>query len=154
MYQNSGLEAVCSISKMADKLNLSRPRFYQLLELGVFPPPVYCPFTKRPFYPLELQNRCLHIRETGIGQNGMLVWFYSPRKRKNQWRAKNAESAGLEHFRKFVPFLKELGIKATIVQIQDALKMLFPEGLPESRDDSLIVKTLFRHFKPERMNDV
>jgi hypothetical protein len=152
MYQNSGLEAVCSISKMADKLNLSRPRFYQLLELGVFPSPVYCPFTKRPFYPLELQNRCLHIRQTGIGQNGMLVWFYSPRKRKNRRRTKIAEEA--RHFREFVPFLRELGIKATVSEVENAVRVLFPAGLPKDQDERRIVAALFKHFKPEHMNDV
>ena len=154
MQQNSEFEAVCSVLEMADKLGLSRPRFYQLLKLDVFPPPVYCSYTKRPFYPLELQNRCLHIRDTGIGQNGKPVLFYSPRKKKNGQRPQKAENEGVEHLKSLSTSLKELGIKVTIIQVQDALKTLFPEGPPEDRDDSVIVVNLFRYFKPECINDV
>ena len=154
MHQNSELEVDCSINEMADKLRLSRPRFHQLRKLGVFPPPVYCPFTKRPFYPLDLQNRCLHIRNTGIGQNGKPVWFYSPRKKKNKQRLREAEGEDSEHFKRLSTSLKEFGIKVTIIQVKNALKELFPEGLPEDRDDSVIIANLFRYFKPERINDV
>jgi len=154
MHQNNEFVAVCSIREMADKLHLSRPRFYQLRELDVFPPPVYCPYTKRPFYPLELQNKCLQIRDTGIGQNGKPILFYSPRKKKNGQRPQKAENEGVEHFKSLSTSLKELGIKVTIIQVQNALKVLFPEGLPEDRDDSVIIANLFRHFKPERIDDV
>jgi hypothetical protein len=154
MHQNSEFEAVCSVREMADRLHLSRPRFYQLLKLDVFPPPVYCSYTKRPFYPLELQNRCLHIRETGIGQNGKPVLFYSPRKKKKGRRPQKAENEGVEHFKSLSTSLKELGIKVTIIQVQNALETLFPEGLPKDRDDSSIIPTLFKYFRPERMNDV
>ncbi len=154
MHQNSDFKAVCSVREMADKLHLSRPRFYQLLKLDVFPPPVYCPYTKRPFYPLELQNRCLQIRDTGIGQNGKPVLFYSPRKKKNGQRPQKAENEGAEHFKSLSTSLKELGIKVTIIQVQNAIKELFPEWLPKDRDDSSIIPTLFKYFRPERINDV
>ena len=153
MHQNSEFEAVCSVREMADRLHLSRPRFYQLLKLDVFPPPVYCPYTKRPFYPLELQNRCLHIRDTGIGRNGKLTLFYS-RRRKNGQRPQKAENEGVERFKSLSTSLKELGIKVTILQVRNALTALFPEGLPKDLDDGSIIRTLFKHFRPERMNDV
>jgi hypothetical protein len=154
MQQDNELKAVCSVRQMADKLDLSRPRFYQLLKLGIFPLPVYCPYTKRPFYPLELQNGCLHIRETGIGQNGKPVLFYSPRKKNNGKGAQKRENEGLGHIKSFSTSLRELGIKVSIIEVQKALKALFPEGLPKNRDDGSIIPDLFRYFKPERVNDV
>jgi predicted DNA-binding transcriptional regulator AlpA len=49
MRQDNEFEAVCSVHEMADKLGLSRPRFYQLLRLDVFPPPIYCPIQNARF---------------------------------------------------------------------------------------------------------
>ena len=154
MQQDNEFEAVCSVREMADRLGLSRPRFYQLLKLGVFLPPVYCPYTKRPFYPLELQKGCLRIRETGIGLNGKPVLFYSMRKKRNGKGAQKRENEGVEHFKNLSTSLRELGIKATVAEVQDAIKALFPEGLPNDRDDSSIIPDLFRYLRPECMNDV
>ncbi|MFC1635684.1 helix-turn-helix transcriptional regulator [Planctomycetota bacterium] len=154
MRQDNEFEAVCSVRQMADKLGLSRPRFYQLLKLGVFPPPVYCPYTKRPFYPLELQNGCLHIRETGIGRNGKPILFYSPRKKNNGKGAQKRGNEGVEHFKSLSTSLRELGIKVSIIEVQKAMKALFPEGLPKDRDNGSIIPDLFKYFRPERMNDV
>lgn len=154
MQQDNEFEAVCSVREMTDRLGLSRPRFYQLLKLDVFPRPVYCPYTKRPFYPLELQNRCLHIRETGIGQNGKPILFYSPRRKMNGKGAQKHGNGNVEHFKSLSTSLKELGIKATVAEVRDAVKASFPEGLPNDRDDSFIIPDLFRYFRPECMNDV
>jgi len=73
MLSNNELKAVCSVTEMAGKLGLSRARFYQLQKTGVFPAPVYCVRTKRPLYPLDLQQECLDTRKTGIGHNGQPI---------------------------------------------------------------------------------
>ena len=54
MLSNNDFKAVCSVTELAKNLDMSRARFYQLQKLGVFPEPVYCIRTKRPFYPLVL----------------------------------------------------------------------------------------------------
>jgi len=154
MRQDNEFEAVCSVREMTDKLGLSKPRFYQLLKLGVFPPPVYCPYIKRPFYPLGLQNECLHIRETGIGKNGKPVLFYSPRKKINGKGVQKRDNEGLEHFKCLSTSLRELGIRVSIIEVAKAMKALFPKGLPKDRDDSSIIPDLFKYFRPECMNDV
>jgi hypothetical protein len=149
MRQDNEFEAVCSVHEMADKLGLSRPRFYQLLRLDVFPPPIYCPYTKRPFYPLELQNECLRIRETGIGLNGKPVLFYSRRKKKNGKGVNEHGNESVEYFKSLSTSLRELGIKVPIIEVQNALKAMFPEGLPKDRDDRFVIPDLFRYFRPE-----
>ena len=45
-----------SVTEMSKDLGLSRARFYQLLNQGIFPKPLYSEETKRPFYDLELQK--------------------------------------------------------------------------------------------------
>ena len=79
MTANIEQQSICSVTELAKKLRLSRARFYQLHNTGVFPPPVYCLYTKRPFYPMDLQEKCLKIRKTGIGYNGRPIIFNSKR---------------------------------------------------------------------------
>lgn len=73
------LKAAVSVSEMARSLRLSRARFYELIEAGILPPPIYLIRTKRPFYNAELHAVCLRVRETGEGLNGEPVVFYAAR---------------------------------------------------------------------------
>src|SRR5687768_1003504 len=66
-----------TVAEMARMVGLSRSRFYELVEAGVFPPPVYCVTTRRPLYPEELQRTCLEVRRRNCGVNGRPVLFYS-----------------------------------------------------------------------------
>jgi len=61
------LKPIISVTEMAKMLNLSRARLYQLLEQGIFPQPIYDLRTHRPLYDAKLQERCLEIRNSGIG---------------------------------------------------------------------------------------
>jgi len=154
MYENNEFEEICSINQMADKLRLSRPRFYQLRMSGVFPPPVYCLRTKRPFYPLELQKICLRIRDTGIGQDGQMVFLYKPREKQARQKPKMTQKENLDSYKEWASILKDWGTKVTVDQVRDAVKLLFPEGLPENQDDNFIISSLHKHFNPEGINDV
>ncbi|VTR95791.1 unnamed protein product [Gemmata massiliana] len=40
---------------------------------GVFPPPTRTP-GRRPHYPAGLIRRCLDIRRTGVGENGVVMF--------------------------------------------------------------------------------
>ena len=59
------LNAVCSVTELAKTLGLSRARFYQLQKMGIFPMPIYCIRTRRPFYTPDLRQICVDIRKTG-----------------------------------------------------------------------------------------
>ena len=52
-------KAIVSMTEIAQIVQLSRARFYQLLEQGFFPKPKYDDRSKRPYYNLELQKECL-----------------------------------------------------------------------------------------------
>ena len=138
MLLNNDLKAICSVAAVAKKLRLSRARFYQLLEMGVFPKPVYCTRTKRPFYPLNLQQHCLRIRETGIGHNGQLVIFYSLRKDKPKSRPDNTHKQLAED-------LKQMGLNVAPNTIKNTIKVLYPKGLPVDDGDA-VIRELFMHL--------
>jgi hypothetical protein len=80
--------ATCSVTEMARKLGLSRARLYQLMETGVFPPPVRAG-TRRPFYTPDLQHKCLQIHKTGVGFNGQSVLFNKRWRRKARREPRN-----------------------------------------------------------------
>src|SRR5271166_3448958 len=72
-------KAAVSVAEMAKMVRLSRARFYQLQQVGVFPSPVYDVSTRRPIYVQELQEVCLEVRRRNCGINGKPVLFYAHR---------------------------------------------------------------------------
>jgi len=77
----SSAKSVITVSEMADLCQLSRSRFYDLIEAGVFPKPAQHPSSKRPMFDRGLQEKCLEIRQTVIGMNGQPVLFNCKPKR-------------------------------------------------------------------------
>ncbi|MFC1675952.1 helix-turn-helix transcriptional regulator [Planctomycetota bacterium] len=141
MFSDNDIKAICSISELAKRLGLSRARFYQLQKIGVFPMPLYCIRTKRPFYPLDLQQQCIRIRKTGIGHNGQLVIFYNRQKDKSQ----NQPDSGCKQLR---DTLKQMGLNVTLNTVENAIKTLYPRGLSSDTNKNIIARDLFRYLRP------
>lgn len=135
--------SICSVTELARQLGLSRTRFYQLQKLGIFPMPLYCVHTRRPFYPLELQIRCLQTRRTGIGHNGRTILFYSKRKSTSKKPGNQSDKLHTE----ISDILRQMGLNVSIDTIKTALKHIYPEGLPPDMEEGLIIRDLFRHLK-------
>lgn len=70
---------VVSVVEMAEMVGLSRSRFYDLIDEGIFPPPLHDEATGRPFYSRRLQQKCLDVRQHNVGINGKPVMFYAKR---------------------------------------------------------------------------
>ena len=137
------LKAVCSVTELTKKLGLSRARFYQLQKMGVFPMPIYCTRTKRPFYPLELQQKCIDIRKTGIGLNGQATIFYASRKNISQ---KSPSQLG-HQYEELADILSQMGLNVTCNKVRHAVKALYPAGLAQCPDEGMVIRDLFRYFK-------
>jgi len=137
------IEEICSVSAMARKLRLSRARFYQLLQGGVFPPPAYDICTKRPFYPYNLQQQCQNIRRRGITAKGQPVFFYAPR--KNGSKVSRSKDNQLNQV--LVDALKKMGLRVTQRQLKQAIKAIYPEGLPNTEDLGPVLSRLFQHLR-------
>jgi len=138
-------EEICSVSAMAQKLKLSRARFYQLLQQGVFPPPVYCVRTRRPLYPRDIQEQCLRIRRAGITAAGQPIFFYAPRVKKS----KACQHRSHRSSRVLTDALEKMGLKVTLRQFKRAIGTVYPEGLPETEDMGPVISNLFRHLREE-----
>src|SRR5206468_1227827 len=93
----SSAKSVVTVSEMADLCQLSRSRFYDLIEAGVFPKPVPHPSSKRPMYDRDMQDKCLETRETGIGANGLPVLFNGKRTKGSPPPRRKAEERKPDH---------------------------------------------------------
>jgi hypothetical protein len=142
MLQDNELKAICSVTELTRKLGLSRARFYQLLEMGVFPKPVYCTRTKRPFYPLDLQQKCIEVRKTGIGHNGKPVIFYTSRQNK----LRKSQNSSDRRYEELAAILRQMGLNITCNKVENAVKTLYPEELTQHPVDGKIIRDLFRYF--------
>jgi len=148
MSDKNDFMAVCSVSGMARKLELSRARFYQLQNTGVFPKPISDDHTKRPFYPLELQQKCMEIRKTGIGLNGKPVIFNTPRKNNKANVCSNGLDSELNGFcGELVGVLKEFKLKLTPGKIKTALRQIRPDGLEQYTLTRELIHDLSEYFK-------
>jgi len=143
MLSNNDFKAVCSVTELAKNLDMSRARFYQLQKVGVFPEPVYCIRTKRPFYPMDLQQKCLEIRRTGIGYNGRPIIFYS----KKNGAATKPNSCSEDKNKELSDTLKQMGLKISPAEAGKAFMTLYPENWKKLDIDGEVIAEVFRYFQ-------
>jgi hypothetical protein len=113
---------------MADWCQLSRSRFYDLIEAGVFPKPILHPSSKRPMYDRALIEKCLEIKETGIGANGLPVLFNRKPSRAGQKPLRKPAQDKTPAHSDLLAALKGLGLSTTAQAVGEALAVLFPSG--------------------------
>ena len=137
---------IVSMTEISKMLQMSRARFYQLLQSGFFPKPLYDDRSKRPYYDLELQQKCLECRQSGIGSDGSYMLFYSPRKKENvsHLRKKKVDPVVQE----LTETLQEMGLEVNIKQVQQGLSELYPDGI-DSEEQGVVIRELFRYLKEQ-----
>jgi hypothetical protein len=147
------LKAAVSVSQMCEMCSLSRSRWYEFLEAGVFPKPVLHPSSKRPVYDRNLQEKCLEIRATGVGLNGVPVVFNRKAKKAGPFKQGARRPANDQHAEAHVePILdaiQALGLTTTSKVVADAVDTLYPTGI-EGVDLGEIVRKVFLHLQPPR----
>ena len=143
MTTNTDYKSICTVTELAKKLELSRARFYQLQKTGVFPSPVYCLYTKRPFYPMDLQKKCLEIRETGIGHNGRPIIFYS----KRDIAATKPNSCSEQKYRELSDALGRMGLKTSPTEAGKAFVAIYPSSWKKLDIDGAVIAEVFRYFQ-------
>ncbi|MBM4103118.1 MAG: hypothetical protein FJ263_03585 [Planctomycetes bacterium] len=144
MTTNTNHKSICSVSELAKKLGLSRARFYQLQKTGVFPEPVYCLYTRRPFYPIDLQERCIEIRKTGIGNNGRQIIFYNTK--KTEVAAKPKDSCD-PRYTELSEALEQTGLKISPSKVRKAIVALYPDNWQKLEIDGKVIAAVFRYFR-------
>jgi hypothetical protein len=83
-----------TIAEMSRRIGISRARFYELIEDGIFPAPLKND-KNRPYYNSELESICKEVKETGIGYNGKGQLFY---KQKTSFKPKSCDFCSSEYF--------------------------------------------------------
>lgn len=152
-----------SVSDMARMVGLSRSRFHQLLQSGVFPKPAVDPESKRPFYDSEGQAVCLQVRQRNCGVNGKRVLFYarpfgahlaakprplgaqssSARKKRSEPKQTASKPSKLDLL---VEGLKSLGLpNVTAAEASAAIHQVFPIDSQRPSDEEVLLK-VFRHL--------
>ena len=137
---------LCSVTELAKTLGLSRARFYQLQKKGIFPMPIYCIRTRRPFYTPALRQICVDIRKTGIGHNGQPIVFNARHKRG----AKEPKDQSEQRYQAFADTLVQMGLNVTCNKVKIAVQKLYPDGLAQSIDEEKVIRDLFRYFKRQQ----
>lgn len=157
---------------MARMVGLSRSRFHQLLQSGVFPKPSVDPESKRPFYDSEGQAVCLQVRQGNCGVNGKRVLFYarpfgahlsakprpqgaqsssSARKRKAEHKQTASKPSKLDLL---VEGLKSLGLpNVTAGEASAAIHQVFPIDAQRPSDEEVLLR-VFRHLARQNSTDM
>ena len=134
---------IVSMTEIARMVQLSRARFYQLLEQGFFPKPLHDERSKRPYYDLELQKKILECRQSGIGVDGSFMLFYSPRKNGT---ASNVRKKIDPVVKELADTLESMGLDITVKQVQQGLLEIYPDGT-NGEEQGVVIRELFRYLK-------
>ncbi len=140
MRNQEPLKEIVTVTEMARMCRLSRARFYQLVNEGVFPTASRNDQTGRPFFDRRKQAQCLLIRRINKGANGKAVMFYGSRlesrpepasKRKPFPKRKPSSKRGREDpvITELRHGLSQLGMtNVTDADIRQALMETYPDG--------------------------
>lgn len=151
-------KAAVSVSEAASLCGLSRTHFHALIKDAVFPPPCYDLRTRKPFYPREVLEECLRVRQTNVTTDGRVVLFYqrrqqptrapaTPGRRARASAATSVSPASPTRHGPLVDGLRSLGLAATTdEQVDDALGICFPSGVGVASEGE-VLRTLWRHLR-------
>ncbi len=143
---NVQTKSAVTISEMARMCGLSRARFYQLIGTA-FPHPVYDLSSRRPFFDEVMQKSCLEVRRRNCGIDGKPSLFYAKRvptvaPTRSRSPAPKTSSVAPE----VLDGLRSLGIQVSSVQVDAAIKELFPLGAA-GIETGEIIRTVFIHLQ-------
>ena len=142
-------KAFISVAEMAEMLSLSKSRFFGLMKVGVFPRPIQHPSCKRPIFDLELQQKCLEIRQNGIGLHGQPVIFNRMKRNPRTRRQQPQPAAHHDEHADLIEALKSLGLTTTSEAVAHALTEIYPSGVPS--DKGQVIRAVFLHLRAKKV---
>lgn len=146
-----------SVAEMARLVGLSRARFYQLMNEGVFPPPIYDVATRRPYFTADLQQECLEVRKKNCGMNGRPILFYCPRHPLGQpsrpMKKSKVVPRSNNQYVELLDALRSLGLEwITAAQVEPVIKELFPAGI-QNLNSGEVIRSVFLRLKRRDTGD-
>ena len=140
--QEKSRKAFVSVVQMAEMLDLSKSRFYTLIQAGIFPQPVRHESCKRPVFDADSQQKCLDIRQSGIGHNGNPVLFNRKRRKSAPPKARQDQQPITEEQSELVEALKSLGLTVSGEEVQAVVREQYPDGW-KGIDQGEVVRRVF-----------
>ena len=141
------LPAAASISATSEICSLSRSRFYDLIQSGVFPEPARHPSSNRPLYSRDLIEKCLQIRRTGIGNDGKPVLFNRKLRKPGKPKLGRNSVPDSTEFAELTDALKSLGLTTTNEAVASAVGELYPDGDWKEADQGEVIRQVFLHLQ-------
>ena len=89
-----------------------------------------------------MQQKCLEIRQTGIGFNGQPVLFNRKRRKPTQPKARQSQQPVTEEQAELIEALKSLGLTVDAEEVQSAIEELYPNGIA-GIDQGEVVRRVF-----------
>ncbi len=147
-------KTVVTVREMASMCGLSRARFYQLQEAGVFPMPVYDVATRRPLFTEEMQLVCLEVRRRNCGINGKPVLFYARRFASVPIKPRVRPAvAPKKDVAELLAKVKSFGDETvTAAQVHAAVNELFSSGTT-GKDQWEVAREVFMHIRGQNSAD-
>jgi hypothetical protein len=142
--QDKPRKAVVSVVEMSEMIDLSKSRFYFLIQSGIFPEPIRHEACKRPVFDLDLQQKCLDIRRTGIGCNGQPVLFNRKRRKGTLPKPRPNQQPVSEEQAEMIESLRLLGLTVNADDVQAALQELYPNGLAGANQGEAVRKVFLQ----------
>lgn len=151
--QQPSSKAFISCREMAEIINLSESRFHALIKSGVFPKPQRHGSCKRPVFNLELQQKVVEIRATGIGLSGPVLFnrMRANRKPRKQRQPQQpiTEPRPADDHAGLIDALKSLGLTATNEAVAKALAEIYPNGV-QGIDQGEVIRKVFLHLRAKK----
>jgi hypothetical protein len=154
--QEPSRKAFVSVIEMAEMIGLSKSRFHALIRGGVFPKAILHECCKRPVFDLESQQKCLEIRETGIGNNGQPVIFNRMRasrkpriRRQPQPQPPTTENRPADDHAELVGAMKSLGLIVTDEAVAKAVTEIYPNGV-EGIEPGEVIRKVFLNLRAKK----
>ena len=153
--QNNSLPEIISINQLCSFLEISRSRYYQLLDEGILLPPIYSLETKRPYYTRQMAQSNIDVKKNNVGINGKICIFYRSRSRiissparKHSQKSKK-DNVVSSHVEDICEGLISLGIHdVSPSHVGKIIGKCFPGGV-ENVDEGEILKAVFCQIKVE-----
>ncbi len=129
-----------TLQELCEQLGISKTRYYQLQQKGVFPAPQRA--GNRPVFDNNLAQQCVEVVRTRVGINGEPVLFNA--KRKQEPVQKRPVSVKGKHD-DLIATLASLGLTVTKEQVALAVHSLPNNGA--DLDEAALVKAVFLILK-------